>query len=204
MRYEDWVAPSLTILTLQVPIVININFLQTISINSQEIRLWELINDHQRENNLIYYQILSTYTLRKSIETSLENLYVDTGASRVKADFVKNTCRHFTHSAPVSQDKKWGRGTENNSLQITIFCSAKPRVDAFVTALFKNTWILKLKKPAAVLRFSLLSIISADLLGNRILLWRVQKVTVCDLWLANFDPFSVFLCFKVRCLWSWS
>ena len=119
---SGWVAPSLNILTLQVPIVININFLQTISINSQEIRLWELINDHQRENNLIYYQILSTYTLRKSIETSLENLYVDTGASRVKADFVKNTCRHFTHSAPVSQDKKWGRGTENNSVQITVSC----------------------------------------------------------------------------------
>ena len=220
-------APSLNILTLQVPIVININFLQTISINSQEIRLWELINDHQRENTLIYYQILSTYSLRKSpndhqrentliyyqslsnyslrksIETSLENLYVDIGASRVKADFVKNTCRHFTHSIPVSQDEKWGRGTESNFIQITIFCSAKPRVDAFVTALFKNTWILKLKKPAAVLLFSLLSIISADLLGNRILLWRVQKVTVCDLWLANFDPFSVFLCFKVRCLWSW-
>ena len=80
----------------------------------------------------------------------------------------------------MSQDEKWGRGTESNFIQITIFCSAKPRVDAFVTALFKNTWILKLKKPAAVLLFSLLSIISADLLGNRILLWRVQKVTVCD------------------------
>ena len=165
--------------------MININFLPTISINSQEIRLWELINDHQRENTLIYYhilstyslrkspndhqrentliyyQILSTYSLRKSIETSLENLYVDIGASRVKADFVKNTCRHFTHSIPVSQDEKWGRGTESNFIQITIFCSAKPRVDAFVTALFKNMWILKLKKPAAVLLFSLLSIISA-------------------------------------------
>ena len=26
---------------------------------------------------------------------------------------------------------------------------------------------------------------------------------VCDLWLVDFDPFCVFLCFKVRCLWSW-
>ena len=143
--------------------MININFLQTISMNSQEISLWELINDHQRENTLIYYQSLSNYSLRKSIETSLENLYVDIGASRVKDDFVKNTCRHFTHSAPVGQDKKWGRGTESNFIQITVFCPPKPRVDAFVTALFKNTWILKLKKPTAVWRFS------ADLLGNRIL-----------------------------------
>ena len=37
-------------------------------------------NDHQRENTLIYYQSLSNYSLRKSIETSLENLYVDIGA----------------------------------------------------------------------------------------------------------------------------
>ena len=149
--------------------------------------------------------------LCKSLKLFFEEIYRDQFGELVcwywglkgQADFVKNTCRHFTHSIPVSQDEKWGRGTESNFIQITIFCSAKPRVDAFVTALFKNTWILKLKKPAAVLRFSLLSIISADLLGNRILLWRVQKVTVCDLWLANFDPFCVFLCFKVRCLWSW-
>ena len=34
-----------------------------------------------KENNtLIFYQILSTNSLRKSIETSLENLYVDIGA----------------------------------------------------------------------------------------------------------------------------
>ena len=32
------------------------------------------------KNALIYYQILSTYSLRKCIEISLENLYVDTGA----------------------------------------------------------------------------------------------------------------------------
>ena len=25
---------------------------------------------------------------------------------------------------------------------------------------------------------------------------------VFDLWLVNFDPLCVFLCFKVRCLWS--
>ena len=48
------------------------------------------------------------------------------------------------------------------------------------------------------LRFSLPSIILADLLGNKSLLQRVQKVIVCDLWLVDFDPFCVFLCFKGR------
>ena len=47
------------------------------------------------------------------------------------------------------------------------------------------------------LRFSLPSIILADLLGNRSFLFK--KVMVCDLWLADFDPFCAFLCFKVRC-----
>ena len=39
----------------------NINFLLTTSICCQEIRLWELLNDHLREKALIFYQILSTY-----------------------------------------------------------------------------------------------------------------------------------------------
>ena len=46
-------------------------------------------------------------------------------------------------------------------------------------------------------------IILADLLGNESFLQRVQKVVVCDLWLVDFDPFYEFLCFKVRCLWSY-
>ena len=33
-----------------------------------------------RENALIFSQILSTYSLKKCIEISLENLYVDIGA----------------------------------------------------------------------------------------------------------------------------
>ena len=52
------------------------------------------------------------------------------------------------------------------------------------------------------LHFSLLSVILTDLLENKTLLWRVQKVKVCDLWLVDFNLFSVFLCFKVHCLWS--
>ena len=42
----------------------------------------------QEKNALIFYQILSTHSLRKCMEISLENLYVDTGAQRVKFIFV--------------------------------------------------------------------------------------------------------------------
>ena len=37
-------------------------------------------NNHPKETALIFKQILSTNYLRKCIEISLENLYVDTGA----------------------------------------------------------------------------------------------------------------------------
>ena len=66
----------LDFLTFEVPMVTNINFLLTISIHCQEIRLWELINDHLRENALIFYQILSTHSLIKCLENSLENFCV--------------------------------------------------------------------------------------------------------------------------------
>ena len=29
-----------------------------------------------------------------------------------------------------------------------------------------------------------------------------KQLMVCDLWLVDFDPFCVFLCFKVRCIWT--
>jgi len=37
------------------------------------------LNGHQRENSLIFYQILPTSSLTKYVEISQENLYVDTG-----------------------------------------------------------------------------------------------------------------------------
>ena len=43
-------------------------------------KLWELIKWSPKKNALIFYQILSTHSLRKCMEISLENLYVDTGA----------------------------------------------------------------------------------------------------------------------------
>ena len=66
-----------------VPIATNVNFLPTISIDCQEIRLWELIKWSSEKNALIFSQILSTNSLRECIEISLENLYVDNGASIV-------------------------------------------------------------------------------------------------------------------------
>ena len=65
--------------TLQVRILTNINFLPTIFICCQEKWLLELKkNDHLGENALICYQILSrllsTSSLRKCMEISLENL----------------------------------------------------------------------------------------------------------------------------------
>ena len=65
---------------------------------------------------------------------------------------------------------------------------------------FSKTRELWSSKANWQLCFSLLSIILADLLGNRILLKRVQKLMVCDLWLVDFDACCVFLCFMVRCL----
>ena len=43
-------------------------------------KLWELIKWSPKKNALIFYQILSTHSLGKCMEISLENLYVDTGA----------------------------------------------------------------------------------------------------------------------------
>ena len=70
-----------------------------------------------------------------------------------------------------------------------------------ITAFFINTQILKFKSQLTFVFFAAV-IILADLLGNRSLHQRVQKVMVSDLWLVDFDPSCVFLCYKVRCLWS--
>ena len=52
------------------------NKIHTLSID----KLWELIKWSPERNALIYHQILSTNSLRKCMEISLENLYVDSGA----------------------------------------------------------------------------------------------------------------------------
>ena len=49
---------------------------------------------------------------------------------------------------------------------------------------FSQTCELWRSKANWWLRFSLLSVILTDLLGNKTLLWRVQKVRVCDWWIS--------------------
>ena len=95
-----------------------------------------------------------------------------------------------------------------NNLKITLWCFSSTVANyllvvhhLWITEHFKNTRTLKFKSQLTF-GFLLPSIILTNLLGNRTLLKRVQKVMVCDLWLVDFDPFCVFLCFKVRCLWS--
>ena len=58
---------------------------------------------------LIYKQILSTYSLRKCMEISLENLYLDIGAERVKFPFL------FAAFGEHKQRKEWST-TEKSSL----------------------------------------------------------------------------------------
>ena len=43
---------------------------------------------NERGNVLIFYQILSTYSLRKCMEISLENLYVDIGMKELSLSFI--------------------------------------------------------------------------------------------------------------------
>ena len=61
---------ALTIFTLQY------EYLHIINRKSYENKE----NDHQSENALIFYQILSTNSRRKYMEISMDNLYVDIGA----------------------------------------------------------------------------------------------------------------------------
>lgn len=61
--------------------LININFLRTKSIHYQEIRLWEMIKwSPQRIHFYLLPKILSTNSVRKCLEVSLENSCVDIGA----------------------------------------------------------------------------------------------------------------------------
>ena len=48
--------------------------------------------DHQRQNALIFYQILSTNSLRKCVDISLENLYMDIGDLRVMGKTADESC----------------------------------------------------------------------------------------------------------------
>ena len=76
---------SQTSMMLHLPRVININYLVALSIHYQE-ETQGLENDHRRKHALIFYKILLTYSIKKGVEISLENLFMDTGAQRVNLD----------------------------------------------------------------------------------------------------------------------
>ena len=66
------------------------------------MRIYKMITQEKMPSSLIYYQILSTHSLRKCIGISLENLYVDTGA-------------YLGLSGPLPVPRGWllyGRSTE--------------------------------------------------------------------------------------------
>ena len=77
--FENWCLWQ-EYLTLQVPIVTNINFLLTISICYQEKWLWELIKWSPKKKFFDLLPNSLNYFLRKCMEVSIENLYVDIGA----------------------------------------------------------------------------------------------------------------------------
>ena len=71
----------------------------------------------------------------------------------------------------------------------------------WIAVLFINTRILKFKSQLTFAFFTVVNHISGSLRKQKFSQW-VQKTRICDLWLVDFDPFCVFLCFKVCCLWS--
>ena len=68
-------------------------------------------NDHQRKNSLIFYQIPQTYTVRKCIEISWGNLYVDISYWGTLC----SCCTHLSLLATSSLETKY-----NSTLSITI------------------------------------------------------------------------------------
>ena len=63
--------------------VTSINFLLTKSIHNREKGLWKLIKWSQKENDLIFCQILSMNSLEKCIAICLVNLNLDIGVLKV-------------------------------------------------------------------------------------------------------------------------
>ena len=78
--------------------VINVNFLSNNIISdtySRENIMRMNKTKHERRNVLIFYQILLTYSLRKCMEISLENLYVDIGMKELSLSFITSVCRQY-------------------------------------------------------------------------------------------------------------
>ena len=78
--------------------VINVNFLSNNIISntySRENIMRMNKTKHERRNVLIFYQILLRYSLRKCMEISLENLYVDIGMKELSLSFITSVCRQY-------------------------------------------------------------------------------------------------------------
>ena len=67
--------------------------------------------------------------------------------------------------------------------------------------LFINMHILKFKRQLMFAFFTVVNLLSGSFRKQKFSQW-VQKTMISDLWLVDFDPFCVFLCFKVCCLLS--
>ena len=74
----------LFLLTLEVTRVTNIKFLPTTSADQQEKGLWELLNWLPKVERFDLKPNSLNYSYKKCMEISLENLYVDRAAWRVK------------------------------------------------------------------------------------------------------------------------
>ena len=97
-----WVCTMIDLLTLSVPIVTNIDFLPMISLHCQETRWWELIKwSPKRKCFDLLSNSLNSF-LTTYIEISLENLYVDSGAWRVKNAIVNLPLRLNGNTKSIS------------------------------------------------------------------------------------------------------
>ena len=149
----------------------------------------------------------SIFLLPVSSNSSQKSLWKLTRSSLPLVFIVANgshvTCQHSLSIVPYFLlEPAWNREKITNFSKNRRYYVVKiTNVSNHYCAFHKHANSEVQKQPSQ-LRFSLPSIILTDLLGNKTLLKRVQKVKVCDLWLVDFDPFCVFLCFQVRCLWS--
>ena len=124
--------------------------------------------------------------------------------SKMKGAATELLCR-ATLKAPVwswvAKHSDWKFYPCQGSTSFHRVYSLKCLFDTITTPLFTNMRILKFKSQLTIAFFAAVNHLNGPLRKQNFTL-AIQKVKVCDLWLVDFDPFCVFLCFKVHCLWS--
>ena len=146
-----------------------------------------------------------------------KNLAVSTGwphyRGRVKFNFLSQPewqMHHTSHSHFLNRSRSanvtYGVVVttvlikKTTGMSISRYCNCKWNFSLVqFTALFTNMRIRKFKSQLTIAFFAAVNHLNGPL--------RKQNFTLKDskghgLWLVDFDPFCVFLCFKVRCLWS--